>query len=99
MFHYRICWTAHLILLAAATSLWGRNNVPVAPGPVDGNRWAYTSPSGQTLTWLMYPQIQNELDLVTEQREAIEKIRNEMALKLREGYKGFQDIEPAQRQQ
>lgn len=61
-------------------------------------RWSYASPMGQTLNWLLYPQIQGELDLVPDQKAAIDKIRNEMNSKLQESYKQLSDLEPAERQ-
>lgn len=70
-----------------------------APGGVGGEaRWAYASPMGQTLNWLLYPQIQGEIDLVPDQKTAIDKIRNEMNSKLQESYKELKDVDPAERQ-
>jgi SpoVK/Ycf46/Vps4 family AAA+-type ATPase len=53
---------------------------------------------GQTLSWLLYPQIQGELDLVPDQKAAIDKIRNEMNAKLQESYKELNAVDPAERQ-
>lgn len=73
--------------------------VAQAGGAAGGDaRWAYASPMGQTLSYLLYPQIQSELDLVADQKAALDKIRNEMNVKLQESYKELKDVEPAERQ-
>lgn len=70
-----------------------------APGAPAGGSPAFAgNPMGQLLGYLFQPQIQRELSLVDEQKEDIEKIRNEMNSKLQEAYKNLQNVDPAERQ-
>lgn len=87
------------LLLCGVSTVRAQGSVQFAQGSAGGDmRWAYASPMGQNLSWLLYPQIQSELDLVPDQKAAIEKIRNEMNTKLQESYKELKDVEPAERQ-
>lgn len=87
------------IFAVAVSATFVQAQVVVQPGGAGGDaRWAYASPMGQTLTWLLYPQIQGELDLVPDQKAAIDKIRTEMNTKLQESYKELKDVDPVERQ-
>jgi prefoldin subunit 5 len=63
-----------------------------------GGGWSYANPMGQSLQYLLYPQVQSELDLLPDQKAALDKIRNEMTAKLQDAYKELKDVPPADRQ-
>lgn len=60
--------------------------------------WAYANPMGQNLQYLLYPQVQSELDLLPDQKAALDKIRVEMSTKLQDAYKELKDVPPSERQ-
>jgi len=70
-----------------------------APGSAAaGSGWAYANPMGQSLQYLLYPQIQSELDLLPDQKAALDKIRADMTARLQDAYKEFKDVAPMERQ-
>ncbi len=68
-----------------------------APGAVGGG-WAYANPMGQSLQYLLYPQVQSELDLLPDQKTALDKIRVEMSVKMQDAYKDLNNVPLAERQ-
>ncbi len=88
-----------LVAVAAVTMLgW------FVPQPSHGQAVAsrtmprYSNPMGQSLSWLLNPQIIKELDIVPEQKEKLTKLRTETSTKMRGMYKSFGDIDPKERQ-
>jgi len=68
-----------------------------APGSMAGG-WAYANPMGQNLQYLFYPQVKEELDLLPDQVAALDKIRNELNVKMQDAYKELKDVPQADRQ-
>jgi hypothetical protein len=68
-----------------------------APGATAGG-WAYANPMGQSLQYLLYPQVKEELDLLPDQIAALDKIRNELTVKMQDAYKELKDVPQADRQ-
>lgn len=69
--------------------------VVVNPG---GDARQFTAnPMGQWLNWLIYPQIQSELDLLSDQKIAIDKVRMDMTGRMQEAYKELKDVDPSER--
>jgi Spy/CpxP family protein refolding chaperone len=82
-----------LILLAGAMLLGALVPVPAAAQAVivqpQGGAWqyqGYSNPMGQSLQWLWSPQMEKELDIVPEQREALTKLRKDVMAKMRSLY-------------
>ena len=54
--------------------------------PLGGGYQPYANPTGQSLPWLLGPQVEKELDIVDAQREALTKLRNDVYAKMRTLY-------------
>jgi hypothetical protein len=97
------CFLASALALALAQTLVvSRADAQVVvqggtPGAMAGG-WAYANPMGQNLQYLLYPQVQSELDLLPDQKAALDKIRAEMSTKLQDAYKELKDVPPTERQ-
>ena len=89
--------TLLVVIIAVGMSLGGLES-PSVLGQEGGDRprrqFRYRGSTGQSLTWLLNPQIAKELELVPEQKEKLGKIRSEMADKMRKIYTGFGDVDP-----
>ena len=90
----RFLGTALAILFMVSTAA-AQVVVPVgaqggAPGSMAGG-WAYANPMGQNLQYLFYPQVKEELDLLPDQVAALDKIRNELNVKMQDAYKELKE--------
>lgn len=94
----RICTTVRaFVLVWLASSLVPLHAQQDGGGASSFRR--YYNPLAQSVYWLRTPQIQKELELVAEQQQKIDKIREEMNDKLREMYKQLRDVKQADRNQ
>ena len=59
----------------------------------------YASPMGKWLSYVLYPQIEKEIEIVPEQRSELEQLRNETTKKMQELYKKLSDVEQDKRMQ
>jgi Spy/CpxP family protein refolding chaperone len=55
------------------------------------------SSMGQSIHWLLSPQMQSELEIVDSQKEKLEKIRGEFQMQITEAYKVYSDAPPEER--
>jgi hypothetical protein len=60
--------------------------------------YQYSNPAGESLNWLLTPQIQKELEIVPEQIAKLSKIREENQKEVQEAYKSYNEFPPEERQ-
>ncbi len=95
-------WRSHVLscfVLAFAIASWANAataQVAAGGGPVPQQA---VSPQGQSLQWVQIPQIEKELEIVPEQKEALEKLRTETYDKVRTLWPATAEGDPQTRQQ
>jgi hypothetical protein len=63
-----------------------------------GTRPVQSAPQAQSISWLMMPQLQKELEIVPEQKEQLQKINSQSQARMTEAYKKLQDVPVEERQ-
>jgi hypothetical protein len=86
------------LLLSQITAAQQRLSVQGGSFGASGVQRQYVSPWSGSMRWLRMPAIQKDLELVDDQIEKINGLQQEVQEKMRDFYKEYRELDPAERQ-